>query len=52
MVEGFVIGSIFFTDRCETKHFGDVEDAALYKWFLALVWIPLYFLLYISPRLM
>jgi heme/copper-type cytochrome/quinol oxidase subunit 3 len=51
-VEGATIGSIFFTERCQSKHFSDVEDAALYRWFLALVWVPLYFLLYISPRLM
>jgi heme/copper-type cytochrome/quinol oxidase subunit 3 len=52
LVEGVTIGSIFFTDRCEAKHYSDVEDAALYKWFLVLIWIPLYFLIYISPRLM
>jgi heme/copper-type cytochrome/quinol oxidase subunit 3 len=52
MVEGFVIGSIFFTDKCEKKHFSDVDDAGLYKWFLVLIWIPLYFLIYISPRIM
>jgi cytochrome c oxidase subunit III len=52
MVEGFTIGSIFFTDRCEPKHYSDVDDAGLYKWFLVLSWVPLYFLLYISPRLM
>ena len=52
LIEGATIGSIMFTDRCENKHFSDVEDAALYKWFLVLSWIPLWFLIYVSPRLM
>ncbi|HEX6693689.1 MAG TPA: cytochrome c oxidase subunit 3 [Longimicrobiales bacterium] len=52
LIEGGVIGSIFFTDRCQDKHFSDVEDVALYKWFLVLSWVILYFLIYLSPRLM
>ncbi|HEX6694339.1 MAG TPA: hypothetical protein VF035_06590, partial [Longimicrobiales bacterium] len=52
LIEGGVIGSIFFTDRCQDKHFSDVEDVALYKWFLVLSWVVLYILIYISPRLM
>ena len=52
LIEGATIGSIMFTDRCELKHFSDVEDVAVYKWFLVLSWLPLYFLIYFSPRLM
>jgi heme/copper-type cytochrome/quinol oxidase subunit 3 len=34
----------------ERKHFSDLEDNAIYWYFMCLIWIPVYFLVYISPR--
>lgn len=43
--------AIFLMNREEDKHFSDVEDAALYQWFLSLVWVPLYTIVYLAPRI-
>lgn len=45
-----IITAIFFTDRVESKHFVDVEDASLYEVFLSLSWLPGYITLYLVPR--
>jgi cytochrome c oxidase subunit III len=42
-----IIGS----SKRELKHFSDVDDAALYQWFLSLVWVPIYVMVYWLPRL-
>lgn len=34
----------------EEKHFSDVSDAAFYQYFLSLSYIPLYVVLFLSPR--
>lgn len=34
----------------EAKHFADTEDNAIYWYFMCLIWMPVYVLLYISPR--
>lgn len=41
--------AIFVTGRVEKKHYGDADDVAVYWRFVALSWIPLYALLYLSP---
>ena len=33
------------------RHFADVADSAMYWFFIVLIWVPLYFMLYVSPRL-
>jgi heme/copper-type cytochrome/quinol oxidase subunit 3 len=50
-VESFVIGLIFWLGPIEKKHFSDADDDAFYWYFMVAAWVPLYFLIYISPRL-
>ena len=50
-LESVFIGLIFWLGPVEKKHFGDADDDALYWYFMVASWIPLYFLLYIFPRL-
>lgn len=50
LLETGVFAVLSHTKRWEEKHFSDAEDAALYQYFLSLVWVPLYFLVYFSPR--
>lgn len=45
-----VFAALSYSSKWEEKHFSDAEDAALYQYFLSLVWVPLYFLVYFSPR--
>ena len=49
------VGSItvlFFTGRIEPKHFSDVEDAAMYQYFLSLAWLVLYVVVILGPRVL
>lgn len=48
--EGAVITAMMFRSRIEPKHFVDVDDASDYKIFLGLSMVPVYLLLYWSPR--
>jgi heme/copper-type cytochrome/quinol oxidase subunit 3 len=48
--EGAVIAAMMFRSSLEPKHFVDVDDAADYKIFLGLSMVPIYLLLYWSPR--
>ena len=43
--------ALFLWAPIEKKHFADVADAVLYWFFMVLIWIPLYFMLYITPRM-
>ena len=38
-------------ERLRSKHYGDVEDASVYEFFLSLSWVPLFLLVYLLPRL-
>lgn len=38
-------------ERLRTKHYGDVEDASVYEFFLSLSWVPLFLLVYLLPRI-
>jgi heme/copper-type cytochrome/quinol oxidase subunit 3 len=49
-VESATITALTFSDRIQRKHFGDVEDAALYQCFLSLTWLPIYGLVFLGPR--
>ena len=51
-VETMVIAVLMFVGPIEKKHFSDVSDAALYQYFLSLVYVPLYLVLFLSPRWM
>ena len=48
--ETLAFGLIFLIGPVEKKHFEDADEVAFYSWFLVGSWIPLYFLLYFSPR--
>ena len=52
LFETAVFALIFLTGRAEEKHFTDAADVALYWHFVALSWVPLYALIYLSPRLL
>ena len=50
-LESFIIMLIFWLGPVEKKHFSDADDDAFYWHFMVGGWIPLYFLLYIYPRI-
>ena len=52
VIESLVILAIFVFGPLEEKHFTDASDAAFYQYFLSLVYVPLYVLLFLSPRWM
>lgn len=43
--------AVFQFAAIEKKHFADVCDSVMYWFFMSLVWVPLYFMLYVSHRL-
>jgi heme/copper-type cytochrome/quinol oxidase subunit 3 len=50
VLESLFIMLIFWLGPVEKKHFSDADDDAFYWYFMVAGWIPLYFLLYIYPR--
>ena len=46
------IAGVFVTDRVEPKHYPDVEDSAVYEYFLSLVWVALYAIVVLGPRVL
>ena len=46
------MGAIFFTDRVEPKHYPDVEDSAVYEYFLSAAWVVLYAIVVLGPRVL
>jgi cytochrome c oxidase subunit III len=42
---------IFWFAKVERKHFSDVADMVFYWYFMVLVWVPLFFLCFLWPRL-
>lgn len=51
-MESLFIMLIFWLGPVEKKHFSDADDDAFYWYFMVGSWVPLYFLLYIFPRIM
>ena len=49
--ETLVFLALFLWAPIQKKHFADVADAVMYWFFIALIWVPLYYMLYVSPRL-
>ena len=49
-IESAVITALTYSRKLQRKHFGDVEDAAFYQYFLSLSWLPVYGLVYWGPR--
>jgi cytochrome c oxidase subunit III len=51
VLETIVIAAVFFRGgELETKYFVDAEDNAFYWYFIVAVWLPVYAVLYLSPR--
>lgn len=51
-LETWVFTALFWFGSVEGKHFGDADDNCVYWYFMTLVWIPMYMLIYWTPRLM
>jgi len=52
VVETWVFVVLLWFGPVEGKHFSDVEDTCVYWYFMSLVWVPIYFLVFLSPRLL
>ena len=50
VAETGVMAALFLVGRAEEKHLSDASDAAFYQYFLSLVYVPLWVLLFLSPR--
>lgn len=50
ILETLAIAALLGSERRNLDHFADVDDAALYQYFLSLAWIPIYVAIYILPR--
>lgn len=50
LVESAVITAMMFRRDVEQKHYTDVEESALYQFFLSLSWVPVYTMVYLGPR--
>ncbi|MFN2572531.1 MAG: heme-copper oxidase subunit III [Gemmatimonadales bacterium] len=49
--ETLVFLALFLWAPIQKKHFADVSDAVMYWFFVVLVWVPLYYMIYVSPRI-
>lgn len=49
--ETVVFVMLFLMAPIDKKHYADVADSVMYWFFIVLAWVPLYFMLYVSPRL-
>lgn len=50
LVETATLALLFALGHAQRKHYSDIDDAALYQYYLSLVWIPLYLIIYWGPR--
>jgi heme/copper-type cytochrome/quinol oxidase subunit 3 len=50
VIETAVLAALTFSSVLEQKHLTDVEDAALYQYFLSLGYVPIYALVFLGPR--
>jgi len=50
VLETGVMAVLFLVGRAEEKHLSDASDAAFYQYFLSLIYIPVWVLLFLSPR--
>jgi heme/copper-type cytochrome/quinol oxidase subunit 3 len=51
-IETWVFTALFWFGPVEGKHFSDADDNCVYWYFMSLVWLPMYALIYWTPRLM
>lgn len=52
VVETLIFTGFLFSDSWEEKHFSDASDSAFYWYFFVGSWMPLYVMLYLSPRIL
>lgn len=50
-IDSGVLTVLMFTGPLEGKRYVDVSENALYWWFVVLTWLPIYFTIYIVPRI-
>ena len=50
--ETLVFAALFLRGSVDKRHFADVADSVLYWFFVVLIWIPLYVMLYVAPRVL
>jgi cytochrome c oxidase subunit III len=50
-LETWVFTALFWFGPVEGKHFSDVDDNCVYWYFMSLVWLPMYMLIFWTPRL-
>lgn len=52
LVETAVLTAILFGNRRLDRHYSDATDVTFYWYFMVATWIPIYVIVYLSPRLM
>jgi cytochrome c oxidase subunit I+III len=52
LFETAVLTAILFSKRLVDRHYSDATDVTFYWYFLVGIWIPIYVIVYFSPRLM
>jgi cytochrome c oxidase subunit I+III len=50
-IDSGVLTVLMFKGPLEGKRYVDVSETALYWWFVVLTWLPIYFTIYIVPRI-
>ena len=50
-IDSGVLTVLMFKGPLEGKRYVDVSETALYWWFVVLTWLPIYFTVYIVPRI-
>jgi heme/copper-type cytochrome/quinol oxidase subunit 3 len=52
LFETAVLTAILFSSRLVDRHYSDATDVTFYWYFMVATWIPIYVIVYLSPRLM
>ena len=52
LFETAVLTAILFSSRRLERHYSDATDVTFYWYFMVATWIPIYVIVYLSPRLM
>jgi cytochrome c oxidase subunit I+III len=50
-VDTAVLTALVFADPVAGRSYSDVNDSAVYWYFVVLAWLPLYFIIYWAPRI-
>lgn len=50
LLETGALTFLFYIGHAQKKHYSDAADAALYQYYLSISWVPLYLIVYWSPR--